>query len=222
MKVVGEATLHAPVARVWDALIDPAVLVRTIPGCQQLEAVDDDEYRMTVTAGVASIKGTYLGTVRLTDQQQPSSFVLRAAGSGAPGTVQADVLVTLADDGQGGTRLTYDADAVVGGAVGGVGQRMLAGVARKTAGEFFRAVDDVLSVQAPTIVPGVVVSAVGPPAASSAGADPSVAELQPTVFTRPPRPAGAPGMRSFALAAAAGAAIALAGVALGALIGRRR
>lgn len=217
MKVVGEATLHAPVARVWDALIDPAVLVRTIPGCQQLEAVDDDEYRMTVTAGVASIKGTYLGTVRLTDQQQPSSFVLRAAGSGAPGTVQADVLVTLADDGQGGTRLTYDADAVVGGAVGGVGQRMLAGVARKTAGEFFRAVDDVLGGHAAASVPGPV-----QPSASSAGADSSVAQLQPTVFTRPPGSPGAPGMRSLALAAAAGAAIALAGVALGALIGRRR
>lgn len=218
MKVTGEATLHAPVARVWDALIDPAVLVRTIPGCQQLEAVDDDEYRMTVTAGVASIKGTYLGTVRLTDQQQPSSFVLRAAGSGAPGTVQADVLVSLADDGQGGTRLTYDADAVVGGTVGGVGQRMLAGVARKTAGEFFRAVDDVLT--------GVAVSDpmedLAVDVALHAG-DPSVAELRPGVFTRPPGPAGAPpNVRSLALAAAAGAAIALAGAALGAILGRRR
>lgn len=212
MKVAGEAVLHAPVDRVWDALIDPAVLVRTIPGCQQLEAVADDEYRMTVTAGVASIKGTYLGSVRLTDQQPPSSFVLRAAGSGAPGTVQADVLVTLTDDGQGGTRLTYDADAVVGGTVGGVGQRMLAGVARRTAGEFFRAVDDVLS--GSTVVDAAI------PAD-----DPSVAELKPSVFTRPAGPTGPAalvGIRPLALAAAAGAAIALAGVALGARLGRRR
>lgn len=215
MKVTGEATLRAPVARVWHALIDPAVLVRTIPGCQQLEAVADDEYRMTVTAGVASIKGTYLGTVRLTDQQPPSSFVLRASGSGAPGTVQADVLVTLAEDGQGGTKLNYDADAVVGGTVGGVGQRMLAGVARKTAGEFFRAVDEILS---------------GATAAAAAGADPtepgdpagSVAELRPGVFTRPPGPLGVLSARSLSLAAAAGAAIALAGVALGAVVARRR
>src|ERR1041384_7179057 len=102
MKVNGKATLNAPVERVYAALNDPAVLVRTIPGCQQLEQVGDAAYRMTVTAGVASIKGSYVGDVRLTDQQAPTSFVLRAKGAGAPGTVSADVLVTL-EDGEGGT-----------------------------------------------------------------------------------------------------------------------
>ena len=149
MKVSGTARLNAPVEQVWQALNDPAVLVRTIPGCEQLEAVGADRYRMTVTAGVASIKGTYLGDVELADQQPPGAFTLRASGAGAPGTVQADVKVRLDDAGDGGTTLTYDADAVVGGPVGGVGQRMLAGVARKTAGEFFRAVDDVLTGAAP-------------------------------------------------------------------------
>ncbi|MGB9377068.1 MAG: carbon monoxide dehydrogenase subunit G [Mycobacteriales bacterium] len=212
MKVTGEATLHAPVARVWDALTDPAVLVRTIPGCQQLEAVAADEYKMTVTAGVASIKGTYLGSVRLTDQQHPSSFVLRAAGSGAPGTVQADVVVSLSDNGEGTTLLTYDADAVVGGTVGGVGQRMLAGVARKTAGEFFRAVDDVLT---------GVTSPVG--GSDQLPAPGSVAPLvPPTVFTRPPGPGSPVDLRSLLLAGAVGAALALAGVAFGARLGRRR
>lgn len=208
MKVTGEATLHAPVAEVWDALQDPAVLVRTIPGCQQLEAVATDEYRMTITAGVASINGTYLGTVRLTDQRPPSSFILRAQGSGAPGTVQADVTVTLSDDGIGGTRLLYDADAVVGGAVGGVGQRMLAGVARRTAGEFFKAVDDVLC-DRPAVTaagPGVV-------------AEPSNV---PAVFTRPVATSGAPAIQPLVLAATAGAAIALLGVAIGAALARRR
>ena len=67
MKVTGSAMLHAPREKVWDALNDPAVLVRTIPGCQQLEEVSKDAYRMTLVAGVASIKGTYLGDVALTD-----------------------------------------------------------------------------------------------------------------------------------------------------------
>ena len=97
MKVTGSAVLHAPREKVWSALQDPAVLVRTIPGCQQLEQVGPDSYRATVTAGVASIKGTYTGDVRLTDQAEPKSFVLHAAGSGAPGTVSADVRVNLAD-----------------------------------------------------------------------------------------------------------------------------
>ena len=55
MKVSGDATLHAPIDKVWAALNDPAVLVRTIPGCERLELTGPDAYRMMVTAGVASI-----------------------------------------------------------------------------------------------------------------------------------------------------------------------
>ena len=134
MKVSGTATLHASPERVYAALNDPAVLVRTIPGCEQLEAVGTDRYRMTVTAGVASIKGSYLGDVALSDGTPPSAFTLKASGSGAPGTVSADVRVRLDDPGDGTTVLHYDADAVVGGAVGGVGQRVLSGVARRPPG----------------------------------------------------------------------------------------
>ena len=101
-----------------------------------------------MTAGVASIKGTYAGTVQLAELQPPSSFVLRASGAGAPGTVSAEVAVRLTEQ-DGGTRLDYDADAVVGGMIGGVGQRMLAGVAKKLAGEFFAGVDEVLAGRRP-------------------------------------------------------------------------
>jgi carbon monoxide dehydrogenase subunit G len=148
LKVSGTTVLNAPRDQVWQALNDPAVLVRTIPGCQRLEATGDDAYTMTVTAGVASIKGVYTGEVRLTEQAPPDTFVLKAAGSGTPGTVSASVLVSLAEsDEPDGSRttLTYDADAVVGGMIAGVGQRMLAAVAKRTAGEFFSAVDAVLT-----------------------------------------------------------------------------
>ena len=57
MKFTGDATLNAPVEKVWDALLDPSVLVRTIPGCERLEATGENAYAMTVTAGVAAIKG---------------------------------------------------------------------------------------------------------------------------------------------------------------------
>lgn len=149
MKVSGTATLNGSRNAVWQALNDPAVLVRTIPGCQRLEAIRPDAYRMTITAGVASIKGVYTGEVELTDQKPPDTFVLKAAGAGSPGTVGADVLVTLTETGETSTELTYDADAIVGGMIGGVGQRILSGVAKKTAGEFFAAVDDVLTGKAP-------------------------------------------------------------------------
>ena len=211
MKVTGSATLHAPREKVWEALNDPAVLVRTIPGCLQLEEVGPDRYRMTITAGVASIKGTYQGDVALTDQEQPGSFTLKASGAGAPGTVSADVKVTLAEaDGQ--TRLDYDADAIVGGVVGGVGQRVLSGVAKKTAGEFFKAVDDVLTGKAPSV---------------PAPRDEPVAGQLPTpsapgVFTAPAAARGGLAGPDFLKGAVLGAAVALAGVLVGALVSRRR
>lgn len=148
MKVTGSAILSAPRDRVWAALNDPAVLVRTIPGCQRLETVGPDDYRMTVSAGVASIKGVYDGEVRISDQRPPEAFVLKARGAGGPGTVDATVRVTLAEDGSR-TEVSYDADAIVGGMVAGVGQRMLTAVAKRTAGEFFASVDDVLADRAP-------------------------------------------------------------------------
>lgn len=141
MKVTGTSTLTADRVTVWRALNDPAVLARAIPGCRRLEALGDDVYDMTVAAGVGSIKGVYDGQVRLSDQEEPGSFHLQAQGAGAAGTIGADVLVTLSEAPDGGTSLSYDADATVGGVIGGVGQRMLVGVSKKLASEFFANVD---------------------------------------------------------------------------------
>lgn len=213
MKVSGDALLHAPVDKVWSALNDPAVLVRTIPGCERLEASGPDAYKMVVTAGVASIKGTYTGEVTLCEQQEPSSFLMKASGAGGPGTVSTEVRVTLADAGDGSTRLTYDADAVIGGAVAGVGQRMLIGVTKKTAGEFFKSVDDVLTGKAQLVAVPEAVPA-GAPAA------------EPGVFVAPSKPSkagiGGAGGDGFLPGAVLGAAIALVGVLVGGLLGRRR
>jgi carbon monoxide dehydrogenase subunit G len=223
MKVSGSATLNAPREQVWSALNDPNVLVRTIPGCQRLEAIDTDAYRMTVTAGVASIKGVYTGEVRLTDQQPPDKFLLRAAGSGGPGTVSADVWVVLAEDGADGassstTTLTYDADAVVGGMIGGVGQRMLTGVAKKTAGEFFAAVNDVLT--------GKTAAGVVSPSEQTSAADGSATRSASQVFEAPGAAqalAASGSTGSFVQGALVGAGVALFGALVGGwLSGRRR
>lgn len=222
MKVTGSAVLHAPRERVWQALNDPAVLVRTIPGCQRLETVGPDQYRMTVAAGVGTVKGTYAGEVRLGEQDEPSSFLLNASGAGAPGTVSASVRVTLDEDGDGTTRLAYDADAIVGGMIGGVGQRMLTGVAKKTAGEFFTAVDDVLTGAAPAGVAPLAVEA----AAASAGADTpgGGAGERPGVYEAPARPPSAVAgalAGDFGRGVLVGAAAALAGVVVGGWVARR-
>jgi uncharacterized protein len=224
MKVSGEAVLNAPVADVYAALNDPAVLVRTIPGCQRLEMVGPDSYRATVVAGVASIKGTFDGDVRLADQAPPNSFTLHASGAGTPGTVSAVARVSLAAGDEGGTLLRYDADATIGGVIGGVGQRMLAGVARKTAGEFFAAVDRTLAAgPAALAAPPVPVSApvatgadealVSAAASSSSGAARGVWHA-PAPVVDPTRQR----IRDLMVGAAFGAIIALLGVLVGALV----
>lgn len=221
MKISGAATMHAPADKVWTALNDPAVLVRTIPGCEQLEATGPDSYRLTVTAGVASIQGTYTGEVALSDKQEPASFLMTASGAGGPGTVSTSVQVRLAPNGDGSTELSYDADAVIGGMIASVGQRMLASVAKKMAREFFTAVDDVLTgreVLAPGLAAGGLQAAVAGP-----GAVGEAAAAAPGVYVAPGRGVrrAGPGGRSFQRGVIVGAAIALAGVAVGSLLGRR-
>ncbi|MEU8172627.1 carbon monoxide dehydrogenase subunit G [Microbispora hainanensis] len=224
MKVSGSALVAAERKRVWDALQDPGVLVRTIPGCERLETTGENVYAMTVTAGVASIKGVYQGEVALRDQEEPDRFTLGARGQGAPGTVEATVAVRLSDA-EGGTRVDYDADAVVGGMIGGVGQRMLASVAKKTAGEFFSAVErHLLSVPAAgtAVVAAVPVAAAGDERAAVPVA--VTGEAAPRVFTREAAPAvrrqGVPAWTMLA-AFGTGAGVALGSAVIGWLLGRQ-
>jgi carbon monoxide dehydrogenase subunit G len=217
MKVAGEAVLNAPVENVWNALLDPSVLVRTIPGCERLEVTGENAYGMTVNAGVAAIRGTYAGTCELRHLEPLESLMLKAACAGAPGTIAADVMVGLTDNGDGTTLLRYDADAVVGGAIGGVGQRMLTSVSKRMAGEFFGNVEQVLN--APAAVGAPVLGApVGvPPLAGAAPAAPAVGQA----FVAPARPAaGATG--DFVKGLLVGGGLVLAGVVAGALAARRR
>ena len=211
MKLSGEATINASVDRVYAALNDPAVLVRTIPGCQRLEQTGPDTFKATVLAGVASIKGTFDGDVKLSDQQPPDSMTLHASGAGAPGTVSAIARVTLTPS-DGGTLLRYEADATIGGVIGGVGQRMLTGVAKKTANEFFAAVERDITTPAEPTTPTPVEAAV-PVAAVPA---PTQVWTRPTAEMEP----GRQRMRDLLVGATFGAIVALLGVLLGALVSR--
>ncbi len=213
MKISGSAMLSAPVEQVWNAILDPQVLVRTIPGCERLEATGENSYAMTVTAGVASIKGTYSGECVLSDLKPHESLLMRAEGSGAPGTISVDVTVHFVDNGDGTTNLSYDAVAVVGGMVGGVGQRMLTSVSKRMAGTFFASINDVLLGVAPTTIP----AGTAPVGAAVADA-PAVGQT----FVPPPRTAAGPMDDDFLKGAALGAGLVLLGVIAGALASRRR
>ena len=213
MRIAGTALLTAPPEAVYDNLQDGRVLAATIPGVQSLEQLSDNHYKLSITAGVASIKGTYDGEVILSQQNRPESFVMTASGAGAPGTVKADVTVRL-EERDGGTLLSYDADAVVGGMVGGVGQRMITGVAKKMAGVFFKGIDGVIAngipaaevAAAPGEVPAVAGVAEAAPVPAAAAARVRVPEGTSTA--------------TVLASAALGAGIALAGVLAGGILVR--
>lgn len=221
MRIAGTAQLQAPPEVVYDSLQDGRVLAATIPGVQSLEQISDNHYKLSITAGVASIKGTYDGEVVLSQQNRPESFVMTASGAGAPGTVKADVTVRL-EERDGGTVLSYDADAVVGGMVGGVGQRMITGVAKKMAGVFFNGIDGVIANGIPEATPEAAPSTGAVEAVDGAIAEQSAAPVG--VAPAPAAVAGAaqgPSVTTVLVSAGIGAGIALAGVIVGAVLGRR-
>ncbi len=207
MKISGANVIDQPVDKVWEALLDPRVLVATIPGCERLETTGDNEYAMTVTAGVAAIKGTYSGSCSLSDLREREGLVMKLRGAGAPGTVDATVDVRFSEPAPGQTEISYEADAIVGGMVGGVGQRMLGSVSKRMAGEFFANVGNAIA--AP---PGQA------PAADAVAASPSGA----AVFTAPARAGGISSKDDFVKGIAVGAGLVLLGVVAGSIFGRRR
>lgn len=136
MKIQGTHHLPAPPPRVFEQLVDPALLQSIIPGCETMERTGADEYRATLKLGLAGIKGEYTGTVRLRDQQPPHRFTLDLEGKGKPGFVKGTTQVELTPEGPG-TRLQFNADVRVGGLIAAVGSRVTEAAAKKLTAEFF-------------------------------------------------------------------------------------
>lgn len=143
MELSGTHTIKAPQALVWKVLTDPETLRRTLPGCQRFESQEDGSYNITMSIGIAAIKGTYTGTVRLLNEKPPDSYSLKVSAKGGVGFIdgQGDFVLTQAEDNGDHTKLSYTGQAQVGGKIAGVGQRLLQGGANLVIGQFFRALD---------------------------------------------------------------------------------
>jgi hypothetical protein len=143
MKLEGSHDVRAPRQKVWDAFLDPVRLKKAIPGCEKLEAIGADEYKATMKLGVGGVKGTFEGKVKLGDKKPPESYKLAVEGSGGPGFIRGETVITLTEI-EGGTRVAYSADVQVGGLIASVGQRMLGGVSKMMADKFFGKMSDLL------------------------------------------------------------------------------
>jgi carbon monoxide dehydrogenase subunit G len=137
VKISGTYTLPLPQERAYEVMQDPEVLARAIPGCESLEKVGPDEYRMKMKMALASLSGAFEGKVRITEQTPPNSFRLVVEGTGRIGFVKGDGLLKLSPADGGGTEIAYEGDAQVGGTIAAVGQRLIDGTAKTMIKKFF-------------------------------------------------------------------------------------
>ncbi|HKC09851.1 MAG TPA: carbon monoxide dehydrogenase subunit G [Methylomirabilota bacterium] len=144
MKIEGSADIPAPREKVWAAFLDPDILAQALPGCEKLEAIGPNEYKATMKVGVAAIKGTFEGKVKLSDLEPPNRYRMAVEGSGGPGFVRGDAGMQMSDV-DGGTKVSYDADVQVGGLIASVGQRMLGGVTKMMLDQFFTRMTELLT-----------------------------------------------------------------------------
>jgi len=140
MKIEDKQELHAKRERVFQALIDPEVLRRCIPGCERLEKTGENTYSTTLRAGVGAIKGVFTGNVRLEDMRPPSHYRIVIDGKGQPGFLKGAGDLDL-EERDGVTVINYKGDAQLGGTIASVGQRMIQGAAKMMATQFFTAIE---------------------------------------------------------------------------------
>jgi carbon monoxide dehydrogenase subunit G len=138
MTMTGEVQLPAARQTVWQKLNDPDVLKATIPGCESLEKTSDTSFQAVAVTKIGPVKARWKGKVTLTDLDPPNGYRIVGEGEGGvAGFAKGGANVKLSDK-DGGTLLSYDVEAQIGGKLAQLGQRLINGAAKKMADEFFQ------------------------------------------------------------------------------------
>src|SRR5437016_12049923 len=137
MTMNGQVQLPASREVVWAKLNDPEVLKSCIPGSEQFEKTSESEFQAVATVKVGPVKARWKGKVRLSDLDPPNGYRISGEGEGGvAGFAKGGATVGLADK-DGGTLLSYNVEAQIGGKLAQLGQRLINGAAKKLADEFF-------------------------------------------------------------------------------------
>lgn len=135
--MTGEQILPADRATVWRMLNDAEVLKASIPGCEDLTKTSDTSFAAVAKIKLGPVKATFKGNVELSDIDPPNGYTISGQGEGGvAGFAKGGAKVRL-EDVEGGTRLVYDVEAQIGGKLAQLGARLINGVAKKMADEFF-------------------------------------------------------------------------------------
>lgn len=150
MEVKGEQNLAHPREAVWAALIDPEVLGECVPGCKSFDRVSDGQYRALMQADVGPVSAAFEVDIRIADPDPPRAYRLEGSARAAVGFGRGQADVRLEEDGRGGTKLSYAAKLQLGGKLAQVGSRLLSGITRKIAANFFARFAEVLDGRKPS------------------------------------------------------------------------
>ena len=137
MDITATYSFPAPVAAVWNLLMDPTAIADCLPGCRELVPIGGDEYQAELTIGVAAITGTFEASIALVDLVPPQSYRLNVEATGKPGFARGTASIVLRPEGDG-TTVVVAAEVQAGGLIARVGQRLLESVARMTMDGFYR------------------------------------------------------------------------------------
>ena len=137
MEIVGEQLIPRPQGVTWSSIVDPEVLKVCIPGCESMDKTGDNEYQMVMGAKVGPVSAKFKSKITLADVDAPNSYTLIFEGQGGvAGFAKGEARVRLSPEGEA-TRLQYTAKATIGGKLAQVGSRLVDGVAKKLAENFF-------------------------------------------------------------------------------------
>jgi carbon monoxide dehydrogenase subunit G len=138
VEMTGQQVVPLPQAQTWESLNDTAVLKECIPGCETLEQLAENQYKLTIKSKIGPVSARFSGVMTLQDVEAPRAYTMVFEGQGGvAGFAKGQAAVALSPEGEG-TLLIYSVKATVGGKIAQLGARLIDGVARKLADDFFK------------------------------------------------------------------------------------
>ncbi|WP_420335056.1 SRPBCC domain-containing protein [Roseibium sp.] len=199
MEISGTRLIPAGREKVWQALNDPEVLKACIPGCESLEKTSDTEMNASVTSKIGPVKAKFKGAVTLENINAPESYTIVGEGKGGVAGFAKGAADVRLEDADGGTLLTYEAKAQVGGKLAQLGSRLIDSTAKKMAEDFFTKFSETVADQAEPSPGATAADEPAPPVEEAAEQEVSMpaATAMDTPASKPAEPQTAANERIF-------------------------
>ena len=144
MKLSGSYQINLEKQKVWESLNDPETLKKSIPGCESFIKKSETEFTATATNKIGPFNASFTGDIQLKEINAPNSYIIEGSGNSPVGFASGKAKVKL-EESEGGTKLSYEVEANVGGKIAQIGSRLIDMTAKKMANIFFSKFSDLIS-----------------------------------------------------------------------------